>query len=251
MIWNRRTLLMMASAMAVSACAPSRTERPLTVFAAASLTDALTEIAALWEAVRGQAVRLSFASSGEVARQIEAGAPADVVIMADPVWMDRLAASGSIAPDSRGDLLLNRLVVIAPADAPVAADPFAALLTGEGRLVIGDPESVPAGTYARQMLRDLGLWERLQPRIVTAADVRAARGFVERGEAALGIVYRSDATGVAGVRVVLEPGSEVQPRIVYPVALTPDATETGAAFLAFLVTPAARDIFMRAGFGNA
>lgn len=234
----------------VAACSPPENTpvAPVTVFAAASLTDALGEIATAYERASGQSVRLSFAASGAVARQIQAGAPADVVILADTVWMDRLQAADRLAPETRSDLLRNTLVVIAPADAPTGADPLGVLAAGRGKLAIGDPDSVPAGDYARTWLRASGRWEHLQSNIVTAADVRAVRTFVERGEAALGIVYRSDAIGAAGVRIVIEPPEAEQPSIVYPAAATREAAGNAEAFLAFLTGPEATRIFVAHGF---
>lgn len=221
------------------------------MFAAASLTDALESVAASYQRETGQAVRLSFAGSGAVARQVQSGAPADLVILADEPWMDRLQEAGRLRPGTRRDLLTNTLVVIAGADAPQVADPLAWVSDGDRKLVIGDPESVPAGAYARTWLQGIGRWDGLQPHLVTAADVRAARTFVERGEAALGVVYRSDAVGAQGVRVVLTPPPEQQPRIVYPAALLKDAQPDADAFLAYLQGPEARAAFETAGFGQS
>ena len=221
------------------------------MFAAASLTDALESVAASYQRETGQAVRLSFAGSGAVARQVQSGAPADLVILADEPWMDRLEEAGRVQPGTRRDLLTNSLVVIAGADAPQSADPLAWVSNGDRKLVIGDPESVPAGAYARTWLQGIGRWEALQPHLVTAADVRAARTFVERGEAALGVVYRSDAVGAQGVRVVLTPPPEQQPRIVYPAALLKDAKPGADDFMAYLEGPEARAAFEAAGFGQS
>ena len=221
------------------------------MFAAASLTDALESVAASYQRETGQAVRLSFAGSGAVARQVQSGAPADLVILADEPWMDRLQEAGRVRPGTRRDLLTNTLVVIAGPDAPQSADPLAWVSNGDRKLVIGDPESVPAGAYARTWLQGIGRWEALQPHLVTAADVRAARTFVERGEAALGVVYRSDAVGAQGVRVVLTPPPEQQPRIVYPAALLKDAAPGADDFLAYLEGPEARAAFEAAGFGQS
>lgn len=234
----------------LAACSPERhvAPEPVTVFAAASLTDALGEIATAYQAETGQVVRLSFAASGAVARQVEAGAPADVVILADRPWMDRLSKADRIVPASRIDLLGNRLVLISAADTLVEGEPLAWLQRTGGRLAVGDPESVPAGAYARTWLQGAGQWQALQPRLVTAADVRAVRTFVARGEAVLGVVYRSDAVGVAGVRVVLEPPPSQQPEIVYPAALTPTATAGAAPFMAHLRSPEAAAVFRRHGF---
>lgn len=218
------------------------------MFAAASLTDALESVAASYQRETGQAVRLSFAGSGAVARQVQSGAPADLVILADEPWMDRLEEAGRVQPGTRLDLLTNALVVIG-ADAPQVADPLAWVSDGDRKLVIGDPESVPAGAYARTWLQGIGRWDGLQPHLVTAADVRAARTFVERGEAALGVVYRSDAVGAQGVRVVLTPPAGQQPRIVYPAALLNDATPGADDFLAYLQGQSARAVFDAAGFG--
>lgn len=238
------------SVLALAACSPAARSAPspITVFAAASLTDALGQIAADYQARTGQAVRLSFAASGSVARQIEAGAPADIVILADQPWMDRLAQAGRIAPASRMDLLGNRLVLISAADVQISGDPLDWLTRTGGRLAIGDPESVPAGAYARTWLQGTGRWEGLQPRLVTAVDVRAVRTFVARGEAALGVVYRSDAVGVPGVQVVAEPPASEQPQIVYPAALTTGATPAAGGFLRYLRSAQAEAIFRSQGF---
>ncbi len=246
---SRRASLVLGLLAVLAACSPAEKAPapPVTVFAAASLTDALTAIAAEHEQQTGQVVRLSFAASGAVARQIDAGAPADLVILADREWMDRLQASGRIQPGTRRDLLGNRLVVIGGPEDAAEGDPLATLKGAGGRLAIGDPESVPAGTYARTWLRQTGQWDGLQPFIVTAADVRAVRTFVARGEARFGVVYRSDATGYDGVRILFEPPAAVQPDIVYPAALAAGSVN-GEAFLARLRTPEAGAVFRRYGF---
>lgn len=232
------------------ACSPAENApvAPVTVFAAASLTDALGEIGTAYERASGQSVRLSFAASGAVARQVQAGAPADVVVLADEIWMDRLQTADVLAEGSRFDLLRNTLVVIAPADAALTNDPFAGLAAAGGKLAIGDPESVPAGAYARTWLQATGRWDGLQPHLVTTADVRAVRTFVERGEAALGVVYRSDTVGAPGVRIVAEPAPAEQPSILYPAAATRDGVERGKAFLTFLQGPEAKRILTAHGF---
>ena len=248
-LFSRRVALAAMLALALAACSPSSPEtRPVTVFAAASLTDALEDVAAAYRAATGATVRLSFAGSGAVARQVEAGAPVDLVILADGAWMDRLASAGRIQADTRNDLLGNSLVVIAPADARIGDDPIEAMLRTQGRLAIGDPESVPAGAYAREWLKRTGRWDDLQPRLVTAADVRAVRAFVARGEVALGVVYRSDAVGIDAVRIVEEPSAIDRPDIVYPVALTVDAGVGATDFLRFLRSRTAAAIFRRHGF---
>jgi molybdate transport system substrate-binding protein len=248
---SRRSALAGLLLAVVSACSPapvSRPVAPVTVFAAPSLTDALGELAAIYERQTGEVVRLSFAASGQVARQVEAGAPAEVVVLADRAWMDRLAAAGRIAPSSRLDLLGNRLVLVSAPGTRIEGEPLDWLKRTGGKLVIGDPDSVPAGAYARDWLKQKEQWDGLQSSLVTAADVRAVRGFVARGEAQLGVVYRSDATGFDGVRVVLEPPAAEQPDIVYPAALTPAAAPAAAAFLRWLKTPQAGAVFRRHGF---
>ena len=250
MTWKSLTTVLAGLVFLVLAgCSPTPSSRPgdtVTVFAAASLTDALTEIAADYERANGSHVRLSFAASGALARQVQAGAPADVVILADPVWMDRLAAAGRLG-ERRFDLLGNDLVVIAPAEAAVSEDPFATLPAGS-RVAIGDPESVPAGAYARTWLQATGRWEAVRERLVFAADVRGVRAFVARHEAALGVVYRSDVVGQDEVRIVLEPPPPEQPAILYPAAETADGGAEGRAFLDHLRTPRAAAIFRRHGF---
>lgn len=230
-----------------SACAPPTPPQAeiVTVFAAASLTDALTELAADYERNEGPAVRLSFGASGAVARQIQAGAPADVVILADSEWMDRLGAAGRIT--RRVNLLRNNLVMIAPAGSADQTDPFSTLAQG-GRLAIGDPDSVPAGAYARTWLQTSGRWDAVKDRLVFGADVRAVRAFVARGEAVLGVVYRSDVVGRDDVRIVLEPPAAEQPAIVYPAAEVTGGGRGAKAFLDYLATPAAAAVFRRHGF---
>lgn len=233
-----------AGLAALAGCARQPATASLTLFAAASMTDALSEIANRFTADTGRDVRTVFAGSGEVARQVLAGAPADLVVLADPEWMDRLAARGAVRANSRFDLVGNRLVVIAPADRP--ATPF----VWRGRIAIGDPDSVPAGRYARQMMQTLGVWDLMAPRLVTGADVRAVRAYVARGDVDLGVVYRSDALGFDAVRVVATPPAFAQPRIVYPAALTTGAIEGADGLLTFLRSAEARAIFERHGFGT-
>ena len=177
----------------------------VTVFAAASLMGALDEVAAGWEDRTGGEVRLSYAGSSALARQIEAGAPADVFVSANVDWMDELGERGLTEPGSRRDLLSNRLVLVGPAGAaPLALEPgldLAALLDG-GRLAMALVDAVPAGLYGREALRSLGLWGAVEPRVAQAENVRAALALVARGEAPLGVVYASDARAEPRVAVV-------------------------------------------------
>jgi molybdate transport system substrate-binding protein len=234
---------------------------PILVFAAASLAGPLDEIARAFstrEADPGQSaparitVRTSFAASSVLAKQIEAGAPAEVFLSADTEWMDYLDERHLLRTGTREDLLGNDLVLIAPAGSAVQVTlgPAVDLTTAlaGGRLAAGDPDSVPAGRYAQQALTRLGVWEKLAPRLVRAENVRVALEYVARGEATLGIVYRTDALAEPRVRIVdVFPASTHEP-IVYPVALTAHATAEAAAFETFLEGDAARQIFVRYGF---
>ncbi len=241
------TLLLLMCAM------PARAAAPLTVFAAASLTDALGEAGRAYTARTGVPVRFSFAASATVARQIETGARADLFVSADRQWMDYLAARGRIAPATRIDLLAGRLALIAPRGSRVALPvrpgmPLAAALGARGRLALGDPAYVPAGRYAQAALIWAGAWPQVAGRLARADNVRVALGYVARGEAPLGIVYETDAIGERGVRIVglFPPASH--PPIVYPAAVIRGAAPGAAAFAAFLRSPPARAIFRRHGF---
>jgi len=222
------------------------------VFAAASLTDAMQEISAAYEKSAHVTVKSSFDSSSVLARQIEAGASADVFFSADKAWMDYLESRNLIQPASRANVLGNRLVLIAPAQSHIELKiaphfPLAAAL-GDGRLATGDPDSVPAGRYARSALTALGVWDEIAPRLARAENVRVALLYVDRGEAPLGIVYASDALADKRVRVVdTFPASTHEP-IVYPIALTKSAKSQAAGFVSYLGGPQGRDIFVRHGF---
>jgi molybdate transport system substrate-binding protein len=222
------------------------------VFAAASLTDALKDIAVDAEKRQGLIVKTSFAASSVLARQIENGAPADVFMSADTDWMDYLATHALIKTGSRFDLLGNRLVLIAPAASTLNLTiapgfPLAAAL-GAGRLAVGDPDSVPAGRYARAALTQLGVWDSVVGRLARAENVRAALVLVDRGEVPLGIVYRTDALIDKGVRIVGTFAQGSHPPIVYPVALTVSAKPGAQEFVDYLRTSAATAIFVKYGF---
>jgi molybdate transport system substrate-binding protein len=224
------------------------------IFAAASLQSALDALAAPAREATGVALRMSYAASSALARQIEHGAPADLFISADQDWMDDLAARARIQPDSRSDLLVNRLVLIASGTAPVtlAISPGFSLVAALGphRLALADPVAVPAGKYARAALVSLGVWEAVADRIAAAENVRAALRLVALGEASLGIVYRTDALAEPAVVIVETFPETTHPPIVYPVALTVSASSSASAVLAFLQGPAARAVFTREGFGT-
>jgi molybdate transport system substrate-binding protein len=224
----------------------------LLVFAAASLTDALQQIDGAFSAQTGIAVKASFAASSVLAKQIEAGAPAQVFLSADREWMDYLEQRGRLQGGSRRDLLGNELVLIAPADSALQLKiaPHFALLAalGDGRLASGDPDSVPAGLYARAALTRLGVWAQVADRLVRAENVRAALMYVARGEAPLGIVYQTDARAEGRVRVIDVFPADSHPPITYPLALTAGAGADAARYAAFLTSDAARDVFVGRGF---
>ena len=225
------------------------------VFAAASLTDAVQEASAAYEKTVRVTVKSSFDSSSVLARQIEAGAPADVFFSADTKWMDYLQSRNLIQAASRKNVLGNRLVLIAPAQSQIQLRiaphfPLAAAL-GKGRLATGDPDSVPAGRYARSALTKLGVWDEIAPRLAPAENVRIALLYVARGEAPLGIVYASDALAAKSVRVVDTFPADTHEPIVYPIALTKSAKAEAAAFVAYLAGPQRLQLFSKYGFTEA
>jgi len=232
----------------------ARGEQPVVVFAAASLTDALGAIAADWVKAGHAAPKLVFGGSSVLARQIEAGAPAQVFISADEVWMDYLDTRGLLVPGTSADVAGNKLVLIGGAAAPagpVVLDKnldLRGLLGGDGRLAVADP-AVPAGRYGAQALKSLGLWDQVAKRLAPAGDVRAALKLVELGECKLGIVYATDALSSAKVHVmgVFDEASH-QP-IRYAAALIPDG-DAGAArgFLNFVRGGQGRARLKRFGF---
>lgn len=227
---------------------PARAER-VTVFAAASLTGALRE---LWPRERHPEMSLSFGGSSMLARQIEAGAPADLYLSASLDWMDHLQARGHIDSTTRIDLLGNHLVVVAPRDEGFAltlAPTFDIGGAFAGRLALGDPSHVPAGIYAMQTLQALGWWPALAHRLAPAGDVRAVLAWVERGECAAGIVYTSDATTNPRVQIVATIPDSLHIPIRYPVALVAGPTTAAARRrLDTLRSPAAQAVFHRHGF---
>lgn len=233
--------------------AGSRPE-PVTMFGAASLTDALTDIGELHRSA-GHDVRFAFAASSTLARQIEAGAPAAIFASASSAWMDYLEERQLIDAASRVNLLGNSLVLIAPGDTPAPVieldnpTTIATALRRRGRLAMGDPAHVPAGIYARQALQNLGLWPSLQTRVAFASDVRGVIALVERGEAPLGIVYATDAAISNRVQVLATLPESAHDPIQYAFALVEGHTGADAAeLLAFMADPAALAIFHRYGF---
>jgi molybdate transport system substrate-binding protein len=224
----------------------------VTFFAAASLANALPEIAAAYKQQTGNTVKFSFAASSILARQIEASPGADLFMSADSDWMDYLDSRGLVNHATRKTLLTTHLVLIAPASSVPAikiAPTFDILgaLKG-GRLAIADPDSVPAGKYAKSALTSLGVWNTVVNHLAQAENVRVALAYVARGETPLGIVYTTDALVDPKVKIVDTFPDKTHAPIVYPAALTKDAKPEAKAFLDFLSGPQARAIFVKYGF---
>ena len=224
----------------------------ITVFAAASLTNVLQDLGDGFTKDSSIPVRFSFAASSALARQIENGSRADVFFSADLEWMDYLEARKLIQSATRHDVLGGQLVLVAPVDSKVKlkiAPHFSLAATlGKGRLATGDPDSVPVGRYAHEALAKLGVWDEVSPRLVRADSVRSALAFVDRGEAALGIVYATDALIDAKVRVVDVFPADTHKPIIYPVAMTVGAKPEAAKFLAYIRGPAGEIAFHHYGF---
>ncbi len=255
--WRRGFVLLLALLLALPgvAMAAQDDSAPLTVFAAASLKESMDEAAAAYRRATGVSVRVSYAASSALARQIAQGAPADVYVSADLDWMDWLQQRGLIDARTRHDLLGNTLVLVAPAAS--AAGPFELrrgtdlrpLLGDDGRVALALTGSVPAGKYAKAAFEALGLWKALQPRAAEAENVRAALLLVARGETPLGVVYGSDARAEPRVKVLATFPPGTHPPIVYPVArLRASKHPQAAGFVRWLQTDAAKAIFRRHGF---
>lgn len=241
--------------LAILALAPARaqTSPRVLVFAAASLTDAMTAVGAAYAATGNPAPVFSFAASSTLARQIENGAPAALFISADEEWMDYLDTRALIDPDSRASFLRNSLVLIVPKGVawptPIAPGfELAAALEGR-KLAMADPDAVPAGRYGRAALEALEAWSDVAPFVVRADNVRAALTFVERKEVAAGVVYATDAAASARVDVVGAFPAGSHPPISYPMAIVAahDSREA-RAFRAFLLQDTAKAIYRRFGF---
>jgi molybdate transport system substrate-binding protein len=252
---KRRNLflsLIAAAAIAVGIAIPAAAA-DLVVFAAASMKGSLDKVAAAFEAGGGSRVAISYASSAQLAKQIEAAAPADVFISADTKWMDYLVGKGVVKKEAAVNVLGNRLVLVAARDSTITLEiaknfPLAATL-GDNRIAMGDPKSVPAGKYGREALNFYGVWKDVEAKVAGVENVRAALKLVSSGEAPLGIVYETDAKADKAVRVVDVFGDDSHAPIVYPVA--PVAASRNAdkdAFVKFLLGPEATRIFKDAGF---
>lgn len=245
--------LAIVSTLAMPLRAADSSDPELLVFAAASLTNALDEIGTAYTQQTRQHVTFSYAASSALARQLEAGARADVFFSADLEWMDYLQARNLIDRSTRRNVLSNRLVLVAPADSKIGlkiAPGFAlgAALGSNGRLATADPESVPVGKYARSALTSLGVWNDVADRLVRADNVRSALAFIARGETPLGIVYETDAKVEKRVRIVDYFPADSHPPIVYPIAVTAPARPAARQFVEFLRSAAAQDIFKKYGF---
>ena len=247
-------LLVAAGLASAAGVGPAAAQgKDVVVFAAASLKNALDDIAGQWQRATGKKAVISYAASNALIKQIEQRAPADIFISADIDWMDYGQQKNLIKPDSRFNLLGNRLVLIAPKDSTIRANiqpdfDLAALLKG-GRLAMGLVDSVPAGKYGKAALEKLGVWDSVKDKIAQAESVRAALLFVSRGEAPLGIVYQTDAAADPSVKIVGTFPEDTHPPIIYPIALTKESTNADAqTFLNYLHSPSARAVFERQGF---
>jgi len=228
-------------------------DKTITVFAAASMKNALDDIDAAYTAKTGVKITVSFAASSALAKQIEQGAPADVFISADTDWMDYATARKNINEPTRINLLGNSIVLIAPKDSTidhVAIEPGfdLARLAGDGRIATGDVKAVPVGKYAKAALEKLGAWTAAEPKFAMAESVRAALTLVARGEAVLGIVYSTDAKVEPGVKIVGTFPAESHPPIIYPVAATSTAKPEAKEYLEYLRSSAAKAVLEKYGF---
>lgn len=249
---TRRSALAFAAALSLGAPGTRAQPRPLTIFAAASLKEALDEASTAYAAGGGARPVLSYAGSNQLARQIEQGAPADLFVSADADWMDDLAKNGLIRAPSRRNLLGNALVLVGPAGTPrveIGRDTDLLGLLQGGRLAVPDMTAVPAGRYAKAALESLGLYEAVKARIAGTENVRVALALVARGEAPFGIVYATDAAAQPQVGIAGTFPAGSHPPIIYPAAITASSTHPDAgAFLDFLHSETAARIFLAHGF---
>ena len=242
-------LRVLALALVLALAAGSRAAQ-VTVFAAASLTDALKQIAADYEKSPGDKIVFNFAASGTLARQIEAGAPADIFISADESRMDALAAKNLLIAGSRRNLLGNSLVIVTATENATIHSPADLTNAVVRRIALGDAKIVPAGTYAKIYLEKFGLWPALETKVIPCENVRAVLAAVESGNVDAGFVYKTDAAISKSVKVAFAVPAADAPKILYPLALVKDAPQPGAAkkFLGFLAGQEAGEVFTRFGF---
>jgi molybdate transport system substrate-binding protein len=251
--WMLGLVASLALLWSTTGCHQSEEETAqLTVFAASSMTEALEQVAAAWVAEGNMPVRFSFDASSRLARQIEAGAPADVYVSADQEWMDYLDAAGRIVPGSREVLVGNTLVAVVPKHEARQALRAQDLLVGQGGRLALAGESVPAGRYAREALKHEGAWAALEGRVVNADNVRVALGWVASGEADAGVVYATDARSEARVRVAFTFPSSAHPPIEYAAAVVTQTADLDDAtrFMAYLNDDSALLLFRAAGFSS-
>lgn len=252
-----KPVIFKAAATALTLATPTLVQAgDITIFAAASMSNAMATVKERFEDATGHDLTLSLAGSSALARQIQQGAPADIFISANPGWMDTLEQDGLVADGTRFDLLTNAIVLIAADadDAPIeiAPDMDLARLLGDGRLAMALVDAVPAGIYGKAALTSLGLWDSVAPQVAQARNVRAALAFVATGEAPLGIVYATDAAADGDVTVVATFPPDTHPPIVYPAAgMTESDNPLIQTFLDFLRGPEARQAFENEGFGMA
>jgi molybdate transport system substrate-binding protein len=245
-------LLVLACILTAPAHAADDRNQEILVFAAASLTNVLDEIGAAYTQQTRRPVKFAYAASSALARQLEAGARADVFFSADLEGMDYVQARGLIDRTARRNVVGNRLALVAPADSKIELKiapgfPLAQAL-GNGRLATGDPQSVPVGKYARSALTSLRVWNDVADRLVRADNVRSALAFIARGETPLGIVYETDAKVEKRVRVVDFFPADSHPPLVYPVAVTAQARPAARQFIDFLQSAPAQEAFKKYGF---
>ena len=251
---HRLTAFLLALGLCGCLVSPAAAEeKTITVFAAASMKNALDDINAAFTAKTGVKISASYAASSTLAKQIEQGAPADIFMSADTDWMDYAVGRKTINEATRINLLGNSIVLIAPKDSRsgnVAIGPGfdLAKLAGSGRIATGDVRAVPVGKYAKAALQKLGAWQAAEAKFAMAESVRSALTLVARGEAALGIVYSTDAKVEPEVKIIGIFPADSHPPIVYPVAATASAREEAASYLAFLRSRAARAVFEDYGF---
>jgi molybdate transport system substrate-binding protein len=248
-----KILFALAVVCGIASSPASAEEKGLTVFAAASMKNALDDIDAAYTAKTGVKAVASYAASSVLAKQIDQGAPADIFLSADTDWMDYAIKQKTINTETRTNLLGNSIVLIAPKDSSIGSVTIApgfdlARLAGNGRIATGDVNSVPVGKYAKAALEKLGAWDAAAPKFAMAESVRAALTLVARGEAVLGIVYATDAKVEPEVKIVGSFPADSHPPIIYPVAATTSAGTAAADYLAFLRSQAAKTIFEKYGF---
>jgi molybdate transport system substrate-binding protein len=244
---------LIAGCLAGGGSARAADDNTILVFDAASLTNVLDDLSQAFTTKSGVPVKTSPAASSALAKQIEAGAPADVFFSADLEWMDYLEQRKLLKAGSRHNVVGNRLVLIAPADSTVALKirpgvDFGPALGPQGKLATGDPDSVPVGKYAKTALQKLGVWDKVSGQIVRAENVRAALAFVARGEAPLGIVYETDALAEKKVRIVATFPDNTHPPITYPIAVTTHGGPSAQQFVDFVRSKPAAAIFKKYGF---